>query len=119
MITSGQRIAQRPNPAALASGLYVVQFPDRVKIGRSIAGMASRIADHVRDGATRVVAFCVPLDVRVDIAERDALAILQRCAEQIGRSESFLGVTFEEAENIVACVLRRHSGDWPEVVISR
>lgn len=96
------------------SCVYVVQFPDRVKVGRAGA-VRDRMATHRAGGATRAVAFDVQHN---DMIERRSLAVLRRCAEQVGASESFTGVSFIEAESVLVTIARSVTGAWPEQVLA-
>jgi hypothetical protein len=97
-------------------GLYVVQFPGRIKIGKA-GDVRVRVRQHRSAGATRAVGFHVSSGSNRP-AEDEALRVFERVADRIGRSESFLGITFVDAESLLAHVVRRVEGDWPEVVLS-
>jgi hypothetical protein len=93
-------------------GVYVVQFPGRVKVGKS-GHVRTRISQHRQNGATRAVGFGAHGNSAI---EWFALRELDRIADRIGTSESFTGITFEEAEKVLATVARDQLGDWPEII---
>lgn len=97
-------------------GVYVVQFPGRVKIGKA-GDVRVRVLQHRANGATRAVGLQVKsLDNRT--VEREALRLLRHYADQVGTSESFVGISFVDAESVLAATVRRFDGDWPELTLA-
>jgi hypothetical protein len=96
------------------SGVYVVQFPDRVKVGKA-GHVRTRISQHRRNGATRAVALGTQDAERV---ERLALRALDQVADRIGASESFTGISFIEAEGVLTAITRDYLGNWPEIILT-
>jgi hypothetical protein len=85
-------------PLARHCGLYVADFGESVKIGRSVS-MNYRIAQHFDAGATRAWVSSPVLDVVA--AERDALYLAGYRGTRKGTSEWFTGITFDDGIEIV------------------
>lgn len=96
-------------------GVYVVQFPGRIKVGKA-GDLRVRVLQHKANGATRAVG------LRVDgsdwAIEREALRLLGHYAEQVGTSESFVGISFVDAESVLSATVRKLVGDWPEIALA-
>jgi hypothetical protein len=103
-------------------GLYVVEFPDRVKIGMS-QGLRGRCQAHIKDGALQIAAFPVWTPMQdwsenhiygraLDQIEAYALSLAAQHGERVGhvRCESFRGLTFEQATDCVSTALTARRG---------
>lgn len=98
-------------------GLYVIEFPAAVKIGRSV-NVLSRIATHGANGGIR--AWLSEPVGGVIFAER---AALREAAERIGRSfprpsEYFPGLSFEDAIEITRRAAEKYRNDPGGVTIA-
>jgi hypothetical protein len=97
-------------------GIYVIEFPGCVKIGRA-ADLRWRLRDHARGGARRIRAF--PLDEAgsyfggrswsAEGAALDAVAAVGR-RDGPGRTERFTGLTFDLASSIAESAVTRVIG---------
>lgn len=114
-------------------GIYVVRFPDRVKVGRATKAW-SRLRTHLLAGATDAVVFEVPLAVTLlvggqlhphstptrplQIIEAQAIAALHQVATVVpGTRESFTGIEFRDTVRIVRdlSATRRREVEFPNL----
>jgi excisionase family DNA binding protein len=75
------------------AGLYVADFGDAMKIGRSV-NMISRLGNHFGDGATR--GWISPPVRDIVTAEKEALTLAALRGVRQGVSEKFTGLSFED-----------------------
>jgi hypothetical protein len=92
-------------------GIYVVQFPDCVKVGRA-SGFYYRLSQHWRDGGTSYVAYRTSRDHDNRVIEAQVLkAVLSSGARVLRGSEWFAGRTFDQIAWTVERTIYRLTGD--------
>lgn len=88
------------------TGVYVAQFPDSVKIGRAV-DVRLRLRVHRNAGAHRFVAYPVPNHAAI---EHIALARALVAGRQLGASEHFHDLVFEDACSLVEQTIEDTNG---------
>lgn len=89
----------------MTSGVYVIQFPDHVKIGQS-TNLPMRLRGHAKAGAQRVCVLPVACpDQR--FVEEVALEIATRLARRRGKREQFDDLSFERGVTIIRAAVGR------------
>ena len=104
-------------PLSGIDGVYVVEFPDYVKIGKA-GNLRVRLRMHALKGARRITAFPILSNGR-DI-ERGALHAAATFGRRLGQSERFEDLSFEQACALVRCGVRASHGEetLPEIVVN-
>lgn len=92
------------------TGVYVVQFPDSVKIGRAV-DVRQRMRAHRNVGANRFVAYPVSNNAAI---EHIALARALVAGRQLGASERFSDLPFEDACHLVEQTIVDTNGQGAE-----
>lgn len=95
--------------APAVEGVYVVQFDDRVKLGMT-GKLRGRLRAHGKAGATRARVWIARDDQSLWRVEEEALAAAALVGHRIGKTESFTGLTFGQACDILRSVTARRWG---------
>lgn len=98
------------DPYRRSGGIYIVQFPDCVKVGRT-GGFDHRLGEHLRSGGTSFITYHVPVPRDLRTIEDHVLRDVRGSGARVVHGlEWFQGRTFEQIAWTVERTIYRLTG---------